>query len=201
MQKISYVAAICAMLMMLAPIAGAHCDTMDGPVVVAAKAALAAGDIAPALKWIKAGAEPELRTAFDRTLRVRKSGGESQALADQYFFETLVRLHRAGEGAPYDGLKPSGAQEPVIMAADRALETASVDELAKEISGAVAKGISERFQHALTARQHADESVTAGREFVAAYVEYVHYVERLHNDEVGASAHHAETEASPVHKH
>ena len=30
--------------------------------------------------------------------KTRKLGGEARALADHHFFETLVRLHRAGEG-------------------------------------------------------------------------------------------------------
>jgi hypothetical protein len=32
-------------------IAGAHCDTLDGPVVMTAKAALEKGDVTPVLKW------------------------------------------------------------------------------------------------------------------------------------------------------
>jgi hypothetical protein len=43
---------------------------------------------------------------FTKTLAVRKQSKEAKELADMYFFETLVRIHCAGEGAPYTGLKP-----------------------------------------------------------------------------------------------
>jgi hypothetical protein len=43
-----------------------------------------------------------------RKLCVRTLDLEAKALADRYFFETLVRLYRAGEGAAYKGLKPAG---------------------------------------------------------------------------------------------
>ena len=47
-------------------------------------------------------------------------------MADLYFFETVVRVHRAGEGAAYNGLKPAGLDEgPVIPIAEKAIETAS----------------------------------------------------------------------------
>ena len=35
-----------------------------------------------------------------------------------------------------------------------------------------------------------NESVDAGREYVEAYVEYVHYVEGLHNAVAGKGGHH-----------
>ena len=41
--------------------ARAHCDTMDGPVVKDAKAALEKGDVTPVLKWVAKDAEPEIR--------------------------------------------------------------------------------------------------------------------------------------------
>lgn len=110
---------------------------------------------------------------------MRKLGTEAQALADNYLFETLVRIHSAGEGAPYTGLKPAGSIEPVVAKADRALEQGSVEELAKSISAHTAEGIRERFRHALETHKHAKGSVQAGREFVEAYVTYVHYVEGI----------------------
>ena len=178
----------------------AHCDTLDGPVVADARVALDKADITPVLKWVKAADEPELRAAFARAQTVRKLDAAARELADSYFFETLVRIHRTGEGAPYTGLKPAGAVEPVIVKADQALEKGSVDDLAKAIASHAEAGIRERFQHALEAKPHAHESVAAGREYVAAYVTYVHYVEGV-VQAVHTAAHHGETGAPAVHKH
>ena len=120
-----------------------------------------------------------------------QKGKEAQELADMYFFETLVRIHRAGEGAPNTGLK-SEPTEPIIVAADKALESGSADHLVKQVTEAVAKGIRERYALAAERKKHADESIEKGREFVAAYVEFTHYVERLHLDAMAHGAHHAE---------
>jgi len=94
---------VCAWLLAQS-VASAHCDTLDGPVVTEGKTALEKGDVTPVLKWVKKEYESEIRTAFEKTLVVRSKGLEASELADMYFFETLVRLHRAGEGAPYTGL-------------------------------------------------------------------------------------------------
>jgi len=168
----------------------AHCDTLDGPVVTQAREALEKGDVTPVLKWVKKEQEPEIRAAFERTLIVRAKGPEARELADTYFFETLVRVHRAGEGAPYTGLAPAGAVEPVVAKADEALERGSVDALAKKLAGVVDAGLRERFTRALEARRHAGDSVDAGREYVEAYVEFVHYAEGLHAAVAGPAAHH-----------
>ena len=174
----------------------AHCDTMDGPVVKTAQAALDKGNVTPVLKWVKPPQEAQVREAFQRTLAVRGLGREARDLADRYFFETLVRLHREGEGAPYTGLKPAGAVEPVVAASDKALEAGSVEELTREITQLIAEGIRHRFTKTMETKQHADENVAAGREFVEAYVEFVHYVERLHTDATGPAGHAAPAEKS-----
>lgn len=168
----------------------AHCDTLDGPVVETARKALASGDVTPLLKWVAADDEQMIRTAFQKTLEVRKLGTQARDLADMYFFETLVRIHRAGEGAPYTGLKPGTAVDPAVALADKALESGSVDKLVNTLNDATAKGIRERFHRALQAKKHADESVAAGREFVESYVIFTHYVEGLHTIIKGASEHH-----------
>lgn len=175
----------------------AHCDTLDGPVVATARAALERGDVAPILKWVGQEQESEIREQFLKTLSVRKLGKEARELADMYFFETLVRIHRAGEGAPYTGLKPAGTVEPAVAAADKALEADSPDGLVRLINGAAEKGIRERFARAAETRKRAEESVQAGRRFVGAYVEFTHYVERLHADALGPSGH-AHQEAGPA---
>ena len=168
----------------------AHCDTLDGPVVETARKALASGDVTSLLKWVPADDEQMIRTAFQKTLEVRKLGARARDLADMYFFETLVRIHRAGEGAPYTGLKPVTAVDPAVALADKALENGSVDKLVNTLTDATAKGIRERFQRALEASKHADESVAAGREFVKAYVIFTHYVEGLHTMIKSATGHH-----------
>lgn len=161
--------------------ARAHCDTMNGPVVAAARQALETGDAKLVLKWVKKETEPEVVEAFRRTLAVRKQGGEVRDLADRYFFETVVRLHRAGEGEPYTGLKPAESVDPFIERADAALEKGEIAPLAAHTSDAVAAGLRSRYERVAAARKRANDSVEAGREFVEAYVDYVHYVEQLAN--------------------
>jgi len=167
---------------------------MDGPVVKTAQAALSKGDVTPVLKWVRPQHEAEIREAFKKTLAVRGLSPEAKDLADRYFFETLVRLHREGEGAPYTGLKPAGQVEPVIAASDKALETGSVEGLTQEMVKLVSDGIRRRFAEAMETKKHADETVAAGREFVSAYVAFVHYVEQLHADAVGQNEQHAESQ-------
>jgi hypothetical protein len=170
--------------------AKAHCDTLDGPVVETARQALASGDVTPLLKWVSIKDEQLIRTAFQNTMEVRKLGGKAQELADMYFFETLVRIHREGEGAPYTGLKAGSEIDPAVALADKALETGSVDKLTNVLTDAAAKGIRERFNRTLQTKKHADESVSAGREFVEAYVAFTHYVENLHDSVKGGTEHH-----------
>jgi hypothetical protein len=185
-------------LFAFAGLAVAHCDTLGGPVIGAAKKALETGDVTPVLKWVRKDDEAEIKDMFARTLRVRKQGPEARELADMYFFETLVRIHRAGEGAPYTGLKPAGAVEPSVEEADRALESGNVDGLVGLVTEAAEKGIRKRFEHAYETSKHVGESVAAGREFVEAYVEFTHYVERLHMDAAAKGSHHGGAE---MHEH
>lgn len=193
--------AFCISVQFAPDIASAHCDTLAGPVVMTAKIALEKGDVTPVLKWVKKENEGEIREAFKKALTVRSKGPEAKELADMYFFETLVRLHRAGEGAPYTGLKPGEAVEPIIAEADKALESGSVDSLVKKISEAVASGIRERFTHAKETKKHADENVEAGREFVEAYVQFTHYVEWLYLDATSPGAYHEEQKKTGPEEH
>ena len=108
----------------------AQCDALDGPVVKAAQQALAERSIGLALIWVPREAEGEVKRAFDKTLSVRQLGVQARELADQYFFETLVRLHCAGEGMPFAGLKPAGRDlGPAIPAGVKALETGDIKPL------------------------------------------------------------------------
>jgi hypothetical protein len=185
----------------LLPFVFAHCDTLDGPVVKTAKAALEKGDVIPILKWVKEEDETGIRDLFKKTLIVRSKGKEAQELADMYFMETLVRLHRAGEGAPYTGLKPAGIVEPAVVEADKALESGSVDNLVKLVTEAASKGIRERFNKAKEAKKNVDQNVEAGREFVEAYVQFTHYAERLHQDSTAETEHHHSAVKASIEEH
>jgi Family of unknown function (DUF6448) len=158
----------------------AHCDSLDGPVITQAREALDTGNVSLVLPWVPKDDEPEIRRAFDHSLSVRKLGPEAKDLADRFFFETIVRVHRASEGAPYSGLKPAGLDlGPAIPAADEALDTESIEALEKLLTDAVRKGLSEHF-HSVVSRKNFDPNdVAAGRLYVEAYVPYVHYVEGL----------------------
>jgi hypothetical protein len=173
-------------------LASAHCDALDGPVVLAARSALESRDVAKVLRWVDAGQETTVREAFDRTIKVRTLGGDAQALADTWFFETLVRLHRTSEGEPFEGLKPPGGIDPLVTALDQTLASGNIEALVARVSDHVTSGIRRRFARVLEARTKADESVERGREFVAAYVEYVHYVEGIHGAAMGSAGHSSE---------
>jgi hypothetical protein len=163
-------------------------------VVATARTALNKGDVTPLLKWVRPEKEKQIKDAFQKTLAMRAKGTDVKELAEMYFFETLVRIHREGEGAPYTGLKPGEAVDPAVALADKALENGNVDKLVNVLSNAMANGIRKRFQHVREAQNHADDSVAAGREFVESYVIFTHYVEGLHGLIKGGAAHHGETE-------
>jgi len=168
--------------------AWSHCDGLDGPVVTAARAALEKGDVNRVLIWVRDEDEAEIRSAFDETMIVRKLGPEAQALADRYFFETLVRIHRAGEGAPYTGLKPAGRDlGPAIPAADKAIQRGSVEALTQLLTEQMQHGLHSYFKAVAERKDFALDDVPAGRAYVEAYVPFIHYVERLYEAAARAS--------------
>ena len=173
----------------------AHCDSLDGPVVKAAAKALEHRDVNYALIWIQPDREAEVRVAFANALAVRALNAQARALADRYFFETVVRVHRAGEGAAFTGLKPAGVDAgPAIPAADRALAEGSAKSLAALLTSELSSGLHRHFEEVAEARLYDLRDLAAGRRFVKAYVEYIHYVERLHEAIATAShGHFAET--------
>ncbi len=188
----------------LAPVrARAHCDGLDGPVVKAARAALEKGDVNLVLVWVQKHDEPEVRAGFARTREVRSLGPQARELADTWFFETLVRLHRAGEGAPFTGLKPAGRDlGPAIPAADRALEGGDPEPLIRLLLGSVESEVREGFRRARDARGHRSDDVAAGRQYVETYVEFIHDVERLYQDATShAHGHYPESEAIGLRPH
>jgi len=171
--------------LVITPQMRAHCDSMDGPVIKDAQTALATNDVSKVLKWVLPKHEQEIKELFREVMTVRKQGEAAKRLSERYFFESLVRIHRAGEGAPYTGLKPAGQVEPIIVASDQALHQKNVDELVNKITQRIEHEIRQRFQTAVQKKEHVDHNVEAGRAYVRAYVEFTHFVEGLHKAIVG----------------
>ena len=201
LKRLIVAAAVASALMWSLP-AAAHCDTLDGPVVAAARKALDSDNVNLILVWVQKKDEAEIRNHFQKTVAVRKAGGQAKELADMYFFETLVRIHRAGEGAGYTGLKPAGKIEPPIAAADKSLESGKLQEVAQLISKRTEQGLHRHFEDLMKKKKYNPNDVSAGRAFASAYVEYTHYVERLYDAaETLAPEHVQKKAAAPAHTH
>jgi len=180
--------------------AQAHCDGMDGPVVKAAQNALETGNVNLVLIWVQKKDEGEIRNAFQKTLAMRKLGLQAKELSDMYFFETLVRVHRAAEGEPYTGLKPAGRDlGPAIPTADKVFESGKVEPLLKLLTDSMQTEIREKFKQAMAKKKYRADDVDAGRAYVEAYVPFVRYVEQIYEAVKSPSdghLHHVEREAA-----
>lgn len=195
-------AAVGIVFLLLTPTrAVAHCDGLDGPVVKAARYALETREPAHVLIWVQEVDEPAIRQAFEQTLAVRALGTQARELADRFFFETVVRLHRAGEGAPFTGLKPAGLDlGPAIPAADEAIRTGSAEPLRHLLTAAIQDRLREQFRSVMTARQFGPHDVAGGRAYVKAYVEFIHFVEILYDSAIKPPHGHFESR-EPATKH
>jgi hypothetical protein len=116
-------------------------------------------------------------------------GAQSGAQAhcdSRTFVETTVRPHRAGEGAPYTGLKPAGVHAP----ASRDLRQVKAV-LAEEME----HGLTHRLEAVRNAAAHTAEAKTADqvpaeRERISAELGFVTYVEGVRQVIYGVPAGH-----------
>lgn len=146
-----------------------HCDSLDGPVVRAAREALDREIVELILPYVPEPGEAEVQRAFDLVVKARGQGADAHEVADRYFFETVVRVHRAGEGAPFTGLKPAGLDVgPVIPMAERAIERGDAGELAEFLSAAVHDEVIARFAELIDLKAHANEGIGPARRYVSA---------------------------------
>ena len=203
MKTILAVSAVIMALTLMSLSVQAHCDAEDGPVATAAVKALDTRNVNLILPFAPAQAESELSAAFDQALTVRAAGSDAKALADRYFMETAVRLHRAGEGAPYTGLKPAGTDfGPAILAAEKALEIGKRDGLTALMMEEVAHGISEHYREAMvhsaaTKEPASAADVVAARKRVSTELAFIGYVEGIYLAAKGGM--HVEAAATPDH--
>jgi hypothetical protein len=206
--RISYIsrvpsAAVMVALLALTPArALAHCDGLDGPVVNAARRALETGNPALALIWVQENDEGEIRRAFEQTLGVRALGPQARELADRFFFETLVRVHRAGEGATFTGLKPAGRDlGPALPAADEAVRVGSLEPVRQLLTGAVERRLREQFADVTATKTFEPDDAAAGRAYVKAYVQFIHFVEDVYAKATAASHGHVGERPGPPTSH
>jgi hypothetical protein len=169
--------------------AEAHCDRINGPVAVDARKALETGDVSHALIWVTEKQSDELKSVFEQASKVYAKGDESKELAERYFMETTVRLHREAEGMSYTGLKPAQPNPEDIAVAEEALQSGDVQPVATLLASEIEKKVTELHQQAMTTQNGKDESIASGREAVDAYVRYIVYVHSLYEAIQAGPAH------------
>lgn len=180
--------------------ASAHCDTMDGPAVKDGKIALETGNINYAYKWIFAEYEAELKEIFDLSRKVRTLGKEAQEVADRWFLENFVRIHRAGEGAPYDGLKPAGTVlDPKVAAADESIALGNMSPLKGLVTEEEYHALEKKFNQAIALKDFDINDVEAARAYVAAYVTFFKMAEGEEHEHRHGHGH--ESENANGHSH
>lgn len=167
-----------------------HCDTLDGPVVKAIKKAIEQNNVNYILPWVPQKAESEVMEAFNKTLKARKEGKAAEEVADLWLYETTVRLHREGEGAPYTGLKPEGLDwGPVVPRAEKAIENGSPKEVIDFINHTVQEELEKRFHKVLASKQFDINNVSAAREYVHAELGFVLFSHGLYAKITGKGEH------------
>jgi hypothetical protein len=158
--------------------------------VKAAKKALETGNLNYVLIWIPKESEKELKAIFEKTLRARKAGKDAQDVADDWFFENSIRLHRAGEGAAYTGMKPAGLSEGLVVPrAEKAIETGDPKDAIAFILKTIEDDLTIRFHHVMEKKKYDVNDVAAGREFIAAFIGWVVYSHHLYISVAGAAGH------------
>lgn len=164
-------------------ISSAHCDTMDGPLVKDAMKAMDQNNVNYALKWVPAANEAEIREAFKLAMKVRGLNPDAKELAEKYFFDTLVRIHRVSEGMAFTGVKPSGTPiDEKIIAADKSLEIGNLSPLKGKIPEKDMPELTERFEKAMSLKNFKVNDVAAGREYIEAYVQFFKFAEGEEHD-------------------
>lgn len=159
-------------------VAFAHCDTLDGPVVIAAKKAIETENVNLVLVWVKKSDEDKIKEVFQKTITDRKANPTEKDSIDMSFFENLVRIHRAGEGESFEGLKPAGTIiDPIIAVADKAVETGSTVSLLEEMNSGLNGAVQNNFKAVLEKKNYNIDDVESGREYIESYVKFLHYVE------------------------
>ena len=159
----------------------AHCDSYDGPVIKDALKALETNNVKLVLIWVDKDQEESINSIFTKTYNLKSGDKEIYAIVEKYFLETLVRLHRESEGAPYTGLKPAGSASKIVQMADKSIATGSVEDLAIKFTAHIENVVREKYEKVTKLYKIKNESLEKGRAYVAAYVDYTHTLEGIHS--------------------
>ena len=166
-------------MMLISLPAQAHCDSYDGPVIQDALKALEHNDVNLVMKWIDAEHEAEISSLFSKTVNLKGQDQEVYEIVEKHFLETLVRLHREGEGAPFTGLKPAGSATHLVQMADASIAQNSIEGLLSKLTNHLEKDLSDKYQKVMELHKVKDNSAEQGRAYVAAYVDYTHTLEGI----------------------
>ena len=184
-----------SLFMIFGPLqASAHCDSYDGPAIKDAMIALETNNVNLVLKWITPEQEKEVIPLFNKTYALKSGDKEVYAIVEKHFFETLVRLHRETEGAPYTGLKPAGTTKKIVQLSDQAIVNKDIEALLGKLNSHIGKVIKEKYEKVAALDKVKNDSPENGREFVEAYVDYTHTIEAIHDIVEQGGGH-------PAHKH
>lgn len=170
-------------------LASAHCDSYDGPVIKDAMIAFEQQNVEPVLKWVEPKYDEVITEKFNQTLKLQGDNEEVNKILRTHFLETLVRLHREGEGASFTGLKPAGSMTPMVEMADNSLDKNDIDNVIKKVNNHLEEVLKERFTKAMELSKTKDNSVEEGRAYVDAYVQYTHTLEALEHILHGSMSH------------
>jgi|WetSurSiteA1Bulk_404760.scaffolds.fasta_scaffold01995_4 hypothetical protein len=171
---------LCTFIMLiLSPnVTFAHCDQMNGPLVSDAKKAIEQNNVNIVLKWVQAAHETEIKEAFNQMMKVRELSPDAKALSEKYFFETLVRIHRAGEGVAFTGIKPEDTPiDEKVMAADKSIELGNLSPLEGLVAKKDLPELTERFNKVMSLKNFDINNVEAGRAYIEAYVLFFKFAE------------------------
>lgn len=158
--------------------ASAHCDTMGGPTVADGKKAMETNNANYALKWVQPEYEKELLQAFTLSMHVKDLSPEAKELAERYFFDNLVRIHRTGENASFTGVKPAGAPvDARVLAADKSIEVGNLSALQPLTPTERFPALTERFDKVMALKNFDPNNLEAGRAYIEAYVGFFKFAE------------------------
>lgn len=161
--------------------ASAHCDSYDGPVIKDAMKALKSNNVNLVLKWITPEQEKEITSLFKKTYALKSGDSEVYTIVEKHFFETLVRLHRETEGAPYTGLKPAGSTKQIIQLTDQAIADKDFPTLLEKLNNHIGKVLKVKYEKVAALDLDKNDSPEKGRKYVEAYVDFTHTIEALHD--------------------